>query len=102
MAKLHFNSLGEIISYCTTQKLTFAIYSLPDEKQIHCITQDSAVTLLNEGSPLPAAPGFILYPFIRDKQIPAYFIRREYKFSFLNTDITKTDLLGNYKFDTPV
>lgn len=101
MAKHHFSSLGEIIAHCTTQKLPFALYSLPDEKQIHCITQDSGITALDENSSFPSAEGFILYPFQYSKAVPAYFIRAEHKFSFLDNDITKEDTAGNYIFDTP-
>jgi isochorismate synthase len=99
MPKQHFNSLGEIISYCTSEKLAFALYSLPDEKQIHCIAQDTAVSPLEENSTLPSAPGFILYPFQYSKTSPTYFIRADHRFSFLNEDITKADLSGNYQFD---
>lgn len=100
MAKRHFNSLGEFISYCIAQKMPFALYSLPDVNQINCITQDSAITVLEENSHMPSAPGFIFYPFQYSKTSPAYFIRAEYKFSFLNTDIIKEDLITDYKFDT--
>jgi len=102
MIKTHFSSLGEIIGYCTSQKLPFAIYSLPNENQVHCITQDSSVSVLDENSPLPSAPGFILHPFIRDKNTPAFFIRKEHKFSFLTQDVAKADLNENYLFDVPV
>jgi isochorismate synthase len=102
MAKLHFSSLGEIISYCTSQKLPFAIYSLPNENQVHCITQDSAFVTLDENSPIPSAPGFIMHPFIRDNDTPIYFIRQENKFSFLTKDVTKQELSSDYKFDLPV
>lgn len=101
MAKHHFSSLGEIIRYCTEQKLPFALYSLPDEKQIHCIMQDTAHTLLDKGS-LPSAAGFILYPFEYSSNTPAYFIRAQNVYSFLNTDITKEDIAGIYPFDLPV
>lgn len=100
MAKHHFSSLGEIIRYSTEHKLPFALYSLPNERQIRCITQDTAHTLLDKGS-LPSAPGFILYPFQYDKDSPAYFIRAENAFSFLNTDISKEDIADNYLFDLP-
>lgn len=100
MAKHHFSSLGEIITYCTEQKLPFALYSLPDEKQIHCIMQDSAIVAMDESSSFPSSEGFILYPFQYNKVAPAYFIRAESKFSFLDKDITKEDLSGDYKFDT--
>lgn len=102
MEKLHFNNLGEIIRYCTAQNRPFALYSLPDEKQIHCIVQDSAEAKLEENSPLPSAPGFILYPFIKDENTPAYFIRNEYTFSFLDTDISEAELTEEYMFDTPL
>lgn len=97
---MHFSSLGEIIKYCTSQKLPFAIYSLPNENQVHCITQDSAIVALEENSPLPSAPGFIMYPFVKDKNSPVYFIRQEYKFSFLTKDVTKQELDGDHKFET--
>jgi isochorismate synthase len=100
MTKHHFSGLREIITYCTEQKLPFALYSLPDEKQIHCIMQDSVIAPLEESSSLPSAEGFILYPFQFTKASPTYFIRADYKYSFLETDISREDALANYKFDT--
>jgi len=102
MAKHHFSSLGEIITYCTEQKLPFALYSLPDEQQIHCIMQDSAIVSMDESSSFPSSEGFILYPFQYSQEAPAYFIRAEYKFSFLDKDITKEDLAIDYKFEVVV
>lgn len=99
MAKNRFSSLGQVISYCTKNNHPFALYRLPGEQQIHCVSCATDKVALETGMPFPSAPGFIFYPFQPDKESPACFIGADIHFSCLYCDVAQKEITAEYQFD---
>lgn len=80
--KKSVKSIGESISVCLDNNLTFAAYRLPNHSEKLMMVQKSQVTeqVLNLSN-VTSLRGFLITPFLRSEKTPIYIIKPDFYFN---------------------